>query len=257
MIFYAGKIAALLFGPLGIAIILLFIALFATRRLQLGRAAVAAAIVLLWAFSTRLVSQALLHVLESKVPGYTVENAPREPAIIVLGGFMHPPTATHRHGELAEAGDRLLHGFELYRAGKSPLILITGGDVPMFGSGIATESEAARTILEEWGVPEPAIMVETRSKNTEENARFSRDLLAARNIHSALLVTSAAHMPRAVAVFRKAGLEVFPSPTDFQTGWPTPDLPFEFLPEPDALSNSANALKEYIGLFVYRLRGWA
>ncbi len=257
MIFYAGKIAALLFAPLGIAIILLFIALFATRKPRLGRAAVAAAIVVLWAFSTRLVSQALLHGLESKIPGFTVASAPPEPAIIVLGGFLHPPTPTHRQGELTEAGDRLLHGFELYRAGKSPLILIAGGDVPMFGAGIATESEAARTILEEWGVPESDIAVETRSKNTEENARFSRDMLAARNIHSALLVTSAAHMPRAVAVFRKVGLNVIPSPTDFQTGWSSPDLPFRFLPDPESLSNSANALKEYMGLFVYRLRGWA
>ena len=64
-------------------------------------------------------------------------------------------------------------------------------------------------------------------------------------------------MPRAIAAFRKAGLEVSPSPTDYRTGWPEPDLPFRLLPDTEALHNSTDALREYIGLFVYRLRGWA
>jgi uncharacterized SAM-binding protein YcdF (DUF218 family) len=257
MIFYFGKIAVLMFGPLGIVILLLLIALIFFRRPLVGRIVLAAAIVILWAFSTHAVSQWLLRGLENQVPGYTVENAPMEPAIVVLGGFLHTPGGVHKRGELTEASDRLLQGFRLYRAGKAPLILISGGEVPMFGKGPETEAEAARSILEEWGVPEAAILVETRSKNTEENARFSRDVLGARGIHRALLVTSAAHMPRAVRAFRKAGLEVSPSPTDYQTGWPEPDLPFRFLPGPEALMNSANALKEYVGLFIYRLRGWA
>lgn len=258
MIFYFGKIAVLMFGPLGIVLLLLLIALLFFRRRPLaGRATLAAAIVILWAFSTHAVSQWLLRGLENQVPGYTVETAPMEPAIIVLGGFLHTPGGVRRRGEFMEASDRLLQGFRLYRAGKAPLILISGGEVPMFGKGMQTESEAARSILVEWGVPEAAILVETRSKNTEENARFSREVLGARGIQRALLVTSASHMPRAVRAFRKAGLEVSPSPTDYLTGWPEPDLPFRFLPGPEALLNSANALKEYVGLFIYRLRGWA
>jgi len=170
---------------------------------------------------------------------------------------MRAPTATHKRGDFKDGVDRLLHGFRLYRAGKAPLILISGGQVPMFGMSIETEAEAARSVLEEWGVPESAILVETRSKNTVENGTFSRDLLASRGIHRVLLVTSAYHMPRAVAAFRKAGLEVSPSPTDYLTGWPEPDLPFRFLPDTEALHYSAGALREYIGLFVYRLRGWA
>src|SRR5205085_6891262 len=101
--------------------------------------------------------------------------------------------------------------------------------VPMFGSGTQTEAEAARTVLEEWGVPESAILVETRSKNTAENGAFSRDVLATRGIQRVLLVTSAYHMPRAVAAFRRAGLQVSPSPTDIQTGWSEPDLVFRIM----------------------------
>lgn len=256
MFFYFGKIAVLLFGPLGIAIILLLAALVLYRGSRWGRLILAGGILILWLFSTQLVSQAMLRGLEGQERVYSPDSAPREPAIIVLGGFLRPPTTIHKEGELTGGGDRLVEAFRLYHAGKAPLILVSGGDVPMFGKGAMTESEAARILLEEWGVPDSAILVESHSKNTVENARFSHDLLAARGIHTVLLVTSAYHMPRAAGVFRKTGLEVIPVAADHQTGWPEPDIPFRVLPETGALSDSATAFKEYIGLFVYRLRGW-
>jgi uncharacterized SAM-binding protein YcdF (DUF218 family) len=250
MIFYFGKIAGNLFGPLGLAIILIVTALFLIRKARVARILAIAGVAILWLFSTRLVSQALLGGLESRIPGFTVETAPQEPVVIVLGGFMRAPGGSRKHGELSEAGDRLLQAFRLYRAGKAPLILVSGGAVPMLGNSSETESEAARTILLEWGVPDAAILIEKRSKNTEENARFSCEMLASRGIKRALLVTSA------VGAFRKAGLEVSPSPTNYLTGWPQPDLPFRILPDTGALNDSTVALHEYIGLLIYRLRGW-
>ena len=257
MIFYLGKIAALLFAPLGIVLILLFVVFALYRGRWWGRVILAAAILLLWGLSTQIISQILMRRLESQVPASPIENTPQEPAIIVLGGVMRPPSPAHKRGDFKDSVDRLLHGFRLYRAGKAPLILISSGSIPIFGNSLETESEAARSVLEEWGVPDSAILVETKSQNTAENGIFSRDMLAARGIHRALLVTSAYHMPRAVAAFRKAGLDVVPSPTDYSTGWPNPDLPFRFLPDAEALHYSTEALREYIGLFVYRIRGWA
>jgi len=64
-------------------------------------------------------------------------------------------------------------------------------------------------------------------------------------------------MPRAAATFRKVGFEVTPVPADFLTGWGAPDLLFRLLPDPGPLSQSHVALKEWLGLIVYRLRGWA
>jgi uncharacterized SAM-binding protein YcdF (DUF218 family) len=247
---------AISFGPLGLATILFIVALFLFRRARVARILAIGGVAILWIFSTRIVSQALLVGLESQIPGYTVENAPQEPVIIVLGGFIRAASGTRAHGKLTEAGDRLLQGFRLYRAGKAPLILVSGGEVPMLGKGSETEADAARTVLLEWGVPDAAILVEKQSKSTMENARFSRDMLAVRGIKRALLVTSAAHMPRAVGVFRKAGLEVSPSPADFLTGWAQPDLPFRILPDPEALNQSNIALHEYVGLAIYRMRGW-
>lgn len=257
MFFYFGKIAGLVFGPVGIIAIFMIAALIFYRRPRLGRGLLIAAILLLWAMSTDLLSDPLLRGLEYKVRSVTLENAPTEPVIIILGGFLNNTTKARPHPAFAHSADRLLQGFRLYRAGKAPLILITSGTVPMFGVGTQAESEAARTILEEWGVPESAILVETRSQSTHENAVFTSQMLAARGIHRGLLVTSASHMPRAYGCFRKAGMDVVPCPADYLTGWAAPDLPFRFLPNSEALNETAAAFHEYMGLFLYRLRGWA
>src|SRR5712691_5963502 len=111
MFFYFGKVATYVFGPLGAVIILLIAALFLYRRPRLGRAILATGLVILWAMSTQIVSQSLLRGLENQVPGYSLENAPHEPAIVVLGGFMRVPSAAHKQGDFTDSIDRLMHGF--------------------------------------------------------------------------------------------------------------------------------------------------
>lgn len=256
MFFYFGKIAGLIFGPAGLVMILLIAAFIFYRRSILGRTLLACGMVLLWVLGAGMPSDPLIRGLEYKIPGVTVENAPVEPVIIVLGGFLNGTTAARPHPTFSHSADRLLQGFRLYRAGKAPLILISSGIVPIYGASTESEAEAARTILEEWGVPESAILVETKSQSTHENAVFSSRMLAARGIHRGLLVTSASHMPRAYGCFRKAGIEVVPAPADFLTGWAPPGLPLLLLPSADALYDSATALHEYLGLLAYRMRGW-
>ena len=112
-------------------------------------------------------------------------------------------------------------------------------------------------LLEEWGIPAAAIEVEEASINTRENALFSYRLLSARGIRKIVLVTSAMHMPRAAGAFRKAGFEVIPAPADFRTGWGAPNPVFLWLPNAGSLEHSQTALHEWLGLWTYRLRGWA
>ena len=258
MIFYAGKIAMYLMAPLAIALVLLLAAVVLWRRRWLGRAVLLAGIAVLWVFSTRIVSESLIHGLETEVQGSTLENAPQEKAIVVLGGDLHPPTATHKQIELVDASDRLLHAVRLYRAGKAPLIILTGGNVSFLGGSAAmNEAQAAELMLQEWGIPKSAILTETKSQNTHENATETRKILDRLGIRRVLLVTSAYHMPRAVAVFHKAGVDVVPCPTDYMTGWGEPDPLFRFLPDAGALADCAAAVKERVGLVLYRLRGWA
>ena len=109
----------------------------------------------------------------------------------------------------------------------------------------------------EWGIPDAAIEVEGGSINTRENAVFSHQLFAPRGISRIILVTSAIHMPRAAAAYSKAGFDVVAAPADFQTGWSAPSAIFRWMPQSDAIFKSSEAIHEWMGLWVYRFRGWA
>ena len=135
---------------------------------------------------------------------------------------------------------------QLYRAGKSPLILISGGNA--FDSKHPPESALAARLLIDWGIPPAAILTEQQSRDTHQNAVFTQRILAQRGIAKILLVTSAFHMPRAAAAFRRTGLTVIPIPADYLTATDN-DTPFllRLLPTAAALNNSGLALKEYLG----------
>jgi uncharacterized SAM-binding protein YcdF (DUF218 family) len=102
-----------------------------------------------------------------------------------------------------------------------------------------------------------AILVEDVSINTRENALFTHKILAARSIDHVILVTSAIHMPRAAATFRKVGFDVVAAPADFQSGWAQQSSVFNWLPSSANLLNSSNVRHEWLGYLIYKLRGWA
>ena len=109
----------------------------------------------------------------------------------------------------------------------------------------------------EWGVPKDNIFLEGSSRNTRENAVYTRNLVDSINCGEVLLVTSAAHMPRAVAAFRAAGVGVTPVSTDVRVVKGQGMAPFALLPDARALAMTSGALREWIGQWVYSLQGWA
>ena len=143
----------------------------------------------------------------------------------------------------------------LWRAGKAQTIIVSGGNGP-WGRPSANEASLAAELLQAYGVPPDSIIVEGNSRNTHENAINTAGVWRERHFRSGLLVTSATHMPRAIASFRKAGLDVAPWPADLRGGDP-PTSVFDFLPDANALEMTTTAIKEWLGLAVYRLRGWA
>jgi uncharacterized SAM-binding protein YcdF (DUF218 family) len=128
-----------------------------------------------------------------------------------------------------------------------------------------TPSEEMADILRFTGVPEEAILQQNRSQNTREDALYSVQMLQERGAQRILLVTSAMHMPRAIALFEHLEIEVIPAPVDYtvtQAGWDNlmtfdwQATPVNMLPNTSSLGLTTNALKEYIGLLMYRLQGW-
>jgi uncharacterized SAM-binding protein YcdF (DUF218 family) len=258
MFLYFSKLLPPLIFPPGLNIILLLAALLLwKRRRVLSTTLAVLSILSLYAVSTPLVSDALDAGLESKYPSVDINTLPKADAIVVLGGYLRTAGGTRRYSEFMEAADRLWMGSMLYRAGKAPTVLLSGGNVDFLGYRGTAEAVAAKELLEQWGVPADAILVEPQSQNTHENAAFSKPILSAHGARKLLLVTSAYHMPRSVAIFRQEGMQVTPVATDYLTGWGQPELVFQLLPDAEALARSKIALREWMGLIVYRIRGWA
>jgi uncharacterized SAM-binding protein YcdF (DUF218 family) len=243
------RLVALLISPLGTALLLGLLSLaFSWRRHH--RAAIvsgATAIAWLWLFSTPAASLWIRTYLESQHPALPVSALPNADAIVVLGGAVSPPEPPRSDVDLGSAADRVWHAARLYHAGKAPLIVLSGGSDPAVGE--MSEAEAMQLFLRDLGVPDSAMLLETRSRNTRENVRYSAQLLDARKMHHILLVTSALHMDRAMGQFLGQGLDVTPAVTDVEAVSVPADL-WRYLPDAGALSLSTGALKEFVGQWV-------
>ena len=109
-------------------------------------------------------------------------------------------------------------------------------------------------MFESLGVAKARLMMERRSRNTQENAEFSKAMLAPKSGERWLLVTSAYHMPRAVGVFRQAGFPVEPYPVDWRVGVTAAPLNFRIL-SGDGLGYVDTGVREWIGRLAYRIAG--
>ena len=253
---YLSKLIPLFIYPLGISLMVSILAV-ATLRLspRLARILLLIAISVLWVASTPIFSDHLCLTLEQRYPPIAVEATPTADAIVVLGGGVEGPEPPRITLDLTDAADRVLHAARLYRAGKAPVVLVSGGVIPWLGSDLP-EASSMQSLLEEWGVPGGSILAEGASRNTYENSVFTRQLLAEHGLHRVLLVTSAMHMPRALATVTSVGIDAMPAPTDFTVIYRDHRTLIDFLPDAKALSHTTDAIKEYIGYEYYRWKGW-
>ncbi|WP_019501256.1 YdcF family protein [Pseudanabaena sp. PCC 6802] len=260
-----SKILPLFIYPLGLSIVLCGIAAIAILR---GKAKtrswagtlIVVAICILLVSSSRPVSDALVRSLEwQNIPE---RDLPVADAIVVLGGGIRPQIHPRPWVEVAEAGDRIIYGARLWKAGKAPLLIVSGGRAEWLGEGGNPESEDMAAIATLLGVPSTAVIQDATSLNTRENAVNVQAILSQKSLRKILLVTSALHMPRSLAIFRKLGIDAIAAPTDFLTVSTDNAKGFvgtllDLLPEAEALKNTTNALKELVGIIIYRLVGWA
>jgi uncharacterized SAM-binding protein YcdF (DUF218 family) len=174
--------------------------------------------------------------------------------IVVLGGAIAPAVSAAR-GVVAlnEAAERLTVTAELAHRYPKARIVFSGGSNAILSDAIP-EAPFAVEELEALGVARSRITAEEQSRNTIENAVFSRLVAQPKPGERWLLVTSAYHMPRAVAAFRAAGFPVEAYPVDWRTRGPIDALvPFDSLS--DGLARTDAAVHEWVGLLVYRLSG--
>ncbi|HIK26410.1 MAG: YdcF family protein [Thermosynechococcus sp. Uc] len=257
-----AKLFPPLFYPLSLACWALLFALFRFWRAPKQAAiALVTALTLLLLSGNDYVTVALLRSLEEQY--LPPKPIPHGTAIVVLGGVIVPQQKPRPWVEVTEGGDRLLYGIHLFQQGYAPYLILSGGRIPWLGE-IFQRSEAAdmAEIAQVCGIPKENILLDTTSLNTYENARNVKALIEAHQIQGdLLLVTSAYHMPRAVAIFRHLGLKVIPVPTDYR--WPSVARSFTWqnvllslIPTASNIKLTTDVLREYQGLLIYKLRGW-
>ena len=246
MAYLLSKLLPLAVLPLGLSLILLVVGLIGRWRWP-----VIASLLLMWVFSLGLVSQGLWRWLETPWQRRAATAAPRADAIVVLSGGRHPAPGGARVSEWHDP-DRFLAGLDLYRAGKAPRLLFTGGTSP-FRPGQPPEGQRYLQEARQLGIPAAAMASTPPVVNTAEEAAAIRQLLptGAR----ILLLTSAFHMRRSQRLFERQGLNVLPFPVDFQARgrWAGPLWrdPSQWLPSARALDDSSRALRELLGRLVY------
>ena len=248
---YLHKLLPLLALPTGLLLLLLAVALLLRRRWPIWLA-----LSLFWLGSTPWISDRLVRWSEANAVRQTASTMNKAQAIVVLSGgrtLAPGPTATNEWND----SDRFWGGIELYRAGKAPWLLFTGGWAP-WQPKLAPEGEVLRTWARSQGVPISAIQVTGKVTNTAEEAAAIAVLLhKLRPVdgvkpQTILLVTSAFHMPRAQRLFEQAGHTVQPYPVDFKVSASDRFTAMDLLPSAGAWQLTEMAWRELLGGMWYR-----
>jgi len=264
MFVFLSKFLPLWVYPTGIITICLIAGIVLVRRYpRLTQAILAAALAVLFIAGNRWVSTALARSLEWRY--LPPAEVPEAGVIVVLGGGTQAADYPRSTVEINGAGDRMLYAIQLYNEGKAPFLLMSGGYIEWLNDNPVSPAEDMAQLAMTFGVPAEAIWLQPESQNTYEGAVYSAQILRERGIDRALLVTSALHMPRSVALFEAQGIDVVPLPTDYtvtQREWEDltrgslQEMVISLVPNVSNLSVTTTVMKEYIGMLVYSLRGW-
>ena len=248
------RIFWLLVQPVTLAVLLLALGWLLSFRAKRGWSRVLLALGLLIFLVTGFTTSGYLLItpLENRF------QRPVEPAridgIVVLGGGMDGEVNNVRGGfELNRSGDRMVEAVRLALRHPEAKIVIAAGPAAL---AIEQEPEAyaARRLFEGFGIAAERLILDDKSRNTEENAQFAKALAGAESQQIWLLVTSAFHMPRSVGLFRKAEFHVVPWPADYLASG-AEGVRFKPDQVPENIAVASMALREWVGLLGYWMVG--
>lgn len=253
MFFFFSKVLPAFLFPYPLFMVLALLAAWKMKRGWFRRA-----FVLVWtvlaATSSYAVAAPLVRSLESRYSPMRIADAPQADAIVVLSGMVTPLVPSAGEPEFSDAVDRIIAGRSLFRAGKAPLVIVTGGSGLLSQAGEPEAVTLRRWLIAEQ-IPGTAVIEESASRNTAENAAETAKIAQARGIRRIILVTSAFHMLRSQMCFEKAGFEVIPFAVDYKIPESFPGLEAA-IPHPAGVVLSGIALKEYAGIAAYRWKGY-
>lgn len=255
--FIAAKLLAFLTQPLAwVALLMLVAVLMVGRRPRASQRLGVAAIVLLLLLGWEPLPDALIRQLEARHPAVPASaDLNHYAGVVVLGGALEPAYVWTQPGQSAlnDAAERMTEVLPLLRRQPALRVLFTGGEGELFGGALSEAQRAERFFIAQ-GIPSQQLRFESVSRTTHENALLSKSMPGVDPAQPWLLLTSAWHMPRAMASFQKEGWNVRAFPVDFRAGSATPWTQY-------SMNQGARkwklALHEWLGLLAYRLSGRA
>lgn len=248
-----SKILLFLSTPIFWIFMCLALGIFLKKK-ELAKKFLFSSLALLFLFSNAFLQDEIIRLWEP--PMSNINLSKKYDLAIVLGGFSaNAPKAQQLN--LYESGDRIWHGLELYQMGQVKKLLLSGGQGQLLDQSMG-EAAYTRPHLINMGVKKKDLYIEPHSKNTRQNALESKRIIDSLGIAPPyLLITSAGHMPRSLACFKKIGLEVEPFCVDGMVGERKFYLDHLFLPRTDVLFRWNVVIHEWIGIVVYKVVGYA
>jgi uncharacterized SAM-binding protein YcdF (DUF218 family) len=254
MFFILSKTVTLLMLPSNLLFLLCVVGavLMATRFKRAGKRLAIASLVLLAVAGFSPIGGVLAHTLESRFPPWDATRGPPD-GIVVLGGTISPKLSRD-YGEPVVGSDagRVIAIAKLARAFPDARIVFSGGDASLFADE-PSEADYLYPLLDSFGIARTRVDLESRARNTVENAVFTKDLVKPNPGERWLLVTSAQHMPRAIGCFRRIGFAVEAYPVNWHTRLRGSLLPGTIFGS--GLKQLDSVTREWIGLIAYRLMG--
>ena len=256
MFFFASKIFWMIASPINLLLLaaLIGVLLCFGRRARLGRGLALTAILILAVAATLPIGKLLIAPLEDRFPFPPLDLLSPE-GIIVLGGAIDSEVSKAR-GETVfdEGGERLTEAVVLAKRYPQARVVYTSGSSSFVGA-TSTEALQARTLMSQMGIAPERVTLEDKSRNTDENARFTAAIVHPQPSQRWIIVTSAFHMPRSMGIFEKAGFHPIAYPVAFRTrGHWADDLRLTFEPVRN-LRMFEIAVHEWIGLAAYWVSG--
>ncbi len=260
--------------PTSVSILLLFgaLALWRLRREKFARGLVWLAIAVLFLCGNTWVVRCLTCHLERQYPVLGAERAPASElgitnakpiadCIVVLSGGTQNQISPRPSIEVSDAGDRVLYAAQLFHRREAAQV-ICSGNISAGRVAMRPAAEDIAELLVRLGVPRNSIVLETRSQSTHDHAVYLEPMLRQKGFRRVIVVTSAAHMPRSMAVFKRScpGIEFISAPTDFRMIDQTRPWYHQLgalVPTPANTEQFCETMHEYVGMLWYRLRGWA
>jgi uncharacterized SAM-binding protein YcdF (DUF218 family) len=225
-----------------------------TRWTKLGRGLLVASALLFAVFGFTPAGSLLMYPLESRFPPWDASRGAPDGIVVLGGGIDADPSAAHGEAAFSNSAGRIISAAMLAHRFPNARVLYSGGSANLLSDTSAREADFAAKVFEGLGIAGERLIIERESRNTFENAEFSKKLADPKPGERWLLVTSAFHMPRSVGIFRKVGFVVEPCPVDWQLAGEK-DLTHFPAQSEEGLQHTNLAVREWLGLIAYRLAG--